>query len=115
VVLSVLGPAAASCPIRAISTMSAARSAMSSPVALDGPADGQSVRDRRSSIGRAFKRLKIAIQKIGGSSRESTPPIEQPSAVPPTIVEGPIDTLEVDDEFEEDPSTAEDVDKRLDQ
>jgi hypothetical protein len=114
VVVSVLGPAAARWPTRVTCEMSAARSAVSEPVALDVPADSQSIRGRRSSIGRALKRLKIAIQKIGGSSRESTPPTQLPPTAPPPIVDGPIDTLEVDDEQQEDTGADEDLNKRLD-
>jgi hypothetical protein len=101
--------------------MSAARNAESSPVALDVPADGQSLGDRHSSIGRAFKRLKIAFRKIGASSKESTPsplpssPQLQPQSQtqPPIVVEDPIETLIVDDEPEDVTQTAEDMSRRL--
>jgi hypothetical protein len=70
--------------------------AMSQPAPLQASSGPEPARERRSSIGRAFKRFKTAFQKIGGSSRESTS--QQQHAAGHAA---PMDMLIVDEEADE--------------
>jgi hypothetical protein len=80
--------------------MSAANSSgdMSSQTALQVSVKPESIQHGRPSIGRVFKRLKTAIQRISGLSK-GTGPVRVQSTTQGTMT--PIETLEVDDTLDQ--------------
>jgi len=89
-------------PSAGCSPMSGAKSDldMSLSAALPAPTQPESVRGRQSSIGRAFKRLRIAIRRIGSSGGKESGG-ESTTLQRPSISSVPIETLVVDEGSEE--------------